>query len=150
MGLSILYWFFGLLFSLAGFSVYLEYAACFPNRSGSEAVYLEQAYPRPQYFFPTAFAVQTVVLSFSTGNAIVMAEYLFALGGYEASNWETKGLAIGCYTAAFLLVAFNTRISYLACNGIGFVKLITLLFISITGFVVLGGSTRVDGTHSDE
>lgn len=50
--------------------MYLEFASYFPNRSGSEVVYLEQAYPRPKYFFPIAFAVQTVILSFSSGNAI--------------------------------------------------------------------------------
>jgi hypothetical protein len=51
-------------------SVYLEYASYFPNRSGSEVVYLEQAFPRPKYFFPIAFAVQSVLLSFSSSNAI--------------------------------------------------------------------------------
>jgi amino acid transporter len=123
--------------------VYLEYAANFPNRSGSEAVYLEQAYPRPRYLFPISFAVQTVALSFSSGNSIVMADYLFAIGDYEASNWQIKGVAIACYTAAFLLVVFNTNFSYWACNGIGMVKLVTLTFICITGLVVLGGNTRV-------
>ena len=48
VGLNMIYWFLGFLMSAAGFSVYLEYAACFPNRSGSEAVSLEQAYPRPR------------------------------------------------------------------------------------------------------
>ncbi len=123
--------------------MYLEYAANFPNRSGSEAVYLEQAYPRPRYLFPISFAVQTVALSFSSGNSIVMADYLFAIGNHTPSNWEIKGVAIACYTAAFLLVVFNTNFSYWACNGIGLVKLVTLVFISITGLVVLGGNTRV-------
>lgn len=50
--------------------VYLEYAAYFPSRSGSEVAYLEQAYPRPKYFFPVIFAVQSVILSFSSSNAI--------------------------------------------------------------------------------
>lgn len=54
----------------AGLAVYLELAAYFPNRSGSETVYLEQAYPRPKHFFPIAFAVQSVILSFSASNAI--------------------------------------------------------------------------------
>ena len=135
--------------SAAGFSVYLEYAACFPNRSGSEAVYLEQAYPRPRYLFPISFAVQTVALSFSSGNSVVMANYLFAIGDYEPSNWEIKGVAIACYTAAFLLVVFNTRFSYWACNGIGLVKLVTLVFISITGLVVLGGNTRVQNPKAN-
>jgi amino acid transporter len=125
------------------FSVYLEFAAYFPNRSGSEAVYLEQAYPKPRYFLPLAFAVQTVVLSFSSGNSVVCANYLFATGDYSATNWETKGLAIGVYTIAFLTVVFSTKWSYRASNAIGLIKLITLIFIAITGLVVLGGHTRV-------
>ncbi|KAK5743835.1 hypothetical protein LTR17_002457 [Elasticomyces elasticus] len=147
VGLSLVYWFIGLLTSLAMFSVYLEFAAYFPNRSGSEAVYLEQAYPRPRYFFPLAFAVQTVVLSFSSGNSVVCANYLFAAGGRVATEWETKGLAIAVYSLAFLCVVFNTRFSYWASNGIGMVKLVTLVFISITGLVVLGGHTRVKDSH---
>ena len=56
--------------AVAGFATYLEFASYFPNRSGSEVVYLEQAYPRPKHFFPIAFAVQSVILSFSSSNAI--------------------------------------------------------------------------------
>jgi hypothetical protein len=70
VGLSMIYWALGFATSIASLSVYLEFASYFPNRSGSEVVYLEQAYPRPRWFFPTAFAVQTVILSFSSSNAI--------------------------------------------------------------------------------
>lgn len=65
-----IYWFIGFLLSLATFAVYLEFASYFPNRSGSEVVYLEQAFPRPKWLFPTAFAFQSVALSFSSGNSI--------------------------------------------------------------------------------
>lgn len=47
------------------------------------------------------------------------------------------------------VVAFNTRISYLLSNGIGIVKVLTLVFISITGLVVLGGHTRVPDPHAN-
>jgi hypothetical protein len=76
VGTSLIFWALGLLTSGASLAVYLEYASYFPNRSGSEVVYLEQAFPRPKYFFPIAFAVQTVILSFSSGNAIGM-QYCF-------------------------------------------------------------------------
>jgi hypothetical protein len=102
VGLSLVYWVLGYVISLSSLAVYLEYASYFPNRSGSEVVYLEQAYPRPKYFFPIAFAVQTVVLSFSSGNAIVLAKYLFATNGHTGSNWEVKGVALAGYTVAFL------------------------------------------------
>jgi hypothetical protein len=72
VGLSLLYWTIGFFMAVAGFAVYLELASYFPNRSGAEVVYLEQAYPRPKYLLPIAFAVQSVFLSFSSSNAIGM------------------------------------------------------------------------------
>ncbi|KAK7190609.1 hypothetical protein DPSP01_007265 [Paraphaeosphaeria sporulosa] len=143
VGVSLIYWFIGFIISISSLAVYLEYASYFPNRSGSEAVYLEQAFPRPRYFFPIAFAVQSVILSFSSGNSIVLAKYLFAMSGHTPTNWELKGVAIAGYTVAVLLLAFHTRFSYMLSNGIGLVKVLTLVFIAITGFVVLGGHTKV-------
>lgn len=72
-----IYWTLGFFTSIASLSVYLEYAAYFPNRSGSEVVYLEQAYPRPKWLLPTTFAFLSVALSFSSSNAI---------GEFNASN----------------------------------------------------------------
>ncbi|KAG7286728.1 hypothetical protein NEMBOFW57_009040 [Staphylotrichum longicolle] len=118
VGLSMIYWALGFLTSIASLSVYLEYAAYFPNRSGSEVVYLEQAYPRPKWLLPTAFAFYAVVLSFSSSNAIV--------------------------------VSFNTRFSFWFSNGIGIIKVLTLIFISITGLVVLGGNvSRIPDPHAN-
>lgn len=127
----------------AGLTVYLEYAAYFPSRSGSEVAYLEQAYPRPRFFFPTIYALETVVLAFSSSNAIVLANYTFAMAGRTGSAWEIKAVAAAAYTLATLFVIFNSRLSYWFSNGIGVIKLATLVFIAITGFVVLGGHTSV-------
>ena len=41
------------------------------------------------------------------------------------------------------MLSFHTRFSYQLSNGIGIVKLLTLIFIAITGLVVLGGHTKV-------
>ena len=65
-----IFWALGLLIAGSQLAVYTELASFFPNRSGAEVVYLEQAYPRPKYLLPTAFAVQSVILSFSSSNAI--------------------------------------------------------------------------------
>ena len=72
-----------------------------------------------------------------------MAQYLFRINGSNPTPWELKGTAIACYTVAFLTVAFNTRVSYGVSNAIGIVKVITLIFVAITGLIVLGGHTRV-------
>lgn len=47
----------------AGLSLYTELSSMFPNRSGAEVVYLEQAYPRPKFLVPVSFAVTSVLLS---------------------------------------------------------------------------------------
>ncbi|QIX01145.1 hypothetical protein AMS68_006662 [Peltaster fructicola] len=146
VGLSLIFWFIGFIMAYAGLVVYLELAAYFPSRSGAEAVYLEQAYPRPRYLMSTAFAIQTVVLSFSASNAIVASTYLFATAGHTPSPWEQKGLAIAVYTLATATVLVSNRAGLYAQNAIGTIKVLTLVFIAITGLVVLGGHTKVAPT----
>lgn len=120
VGLAFIYWTVGYLMAFSTLVVYLEFASYFPSRSGSEVVYFEQAFPRPLYFFPTVFAMQTVILSFSSSNAvgeytrsvkreilnvniiIVLSEYLFKLGDSTGTNWQYKGVAIASYTVAVL------------------------------------------------
>lgn len=120
VGVSLFYWFIGYVVSMAGLAVYLELASYFPSRSGGEVVYLEQAYPRPKYFFPVAFAVQSVILSFSSSNAIgmslraspqqghqanwntVFSTYVFRMADRTPTDWESKGVAIAGYTAAVI------------------------------------------------
>jgi hypothetical protein len=87
---------------LASGAVFLEFTAYFPSRSGSEVAYLEQAYPRPAWFFPTTFAVQSVILLFGSANATVMANYLWAISGHAGSDWQIKGTALACYSLATL------------------------------------------------
>ncbi|KAH6886500.1 high affinity methionine permease [Thelonectria olida] len=144
VGLSFIYWTLGYLLCLASGSVYLEFTAYFPSRSGSEVVFLEQAYPRPIWFFPTTFAVQSVILSFGSSNAIVLAKYLFAISGSAGTDWQVKGVALTGYTIATLCLVFNTKYAYYFSNAVGLVKVATILFVIITGFVVLGGHTSVE------
>ncbi|KAI3329411.1 high-affinity methionine permease [Xylariaceae sp. AK1471] len=139
IGLALIYWVIGIFLAIAGFAVYLELASYFPNRSGSEVVYLEQAYPRPRHFFPIAFAFYSVVLSFSSSNAIVLSNYLWALAHKTPTDWQVKGVAIAAYTLAVICVIAHNKYSLWATNVIGGIKILTLVFISITGFVVLGG-----------
>ncbi|KAL4783121.1 amino acid permease-domain-containing protein [Aspergillus varians] len=139
VGVSLIWWTLGYVLCLTSGAVYLEYTAYFPSRSGSEVVFLEQAYPNPKWLFPTTFAVQSVILSFG-----IMAKYLIAISGHTGTNWQIKGTALACYSLATLTLVFNTKYAYWFSNGVGIVKICTLLFVIITGFVVLGGNTRVE------
>ncbi|CAI7625077.1 unnamed protein product [Penicillium bialowiezense] len=120
VGLTMVYWFIGYLLSESTLALYLEFTSYFPSRSGAEVVYLEQAFPYPKYFFPTIFAAKHVVFSFGSSNAVVLAEYIFGIGGLSYTNWQLKGVAVAAYTVAFIGS------------------------ISIAGLVVLGGHTKVE------
>lgn len=98
VGLSLLFWALGFLIAGSQLSVYLELASYFPNRSGGQVVYLEQGYPRPRYLVPIAFAVQYMLLSFASSNAVVVAEFLYATAGHDSTAWEQKGLAVAVMT----------------------------------------------------
>ncbi|KPM42493.1 hypothetical protein AK830_g4073 [Neonectria ditissima] len=139
IGLALIYWVIGFIFAVAGLGVYLEFTSYYPSRSGSEVVWLEQSYPRPKHFFPVAYAVQSVLLSFSSSNAIVLSRYLWRIVGRTPTDWEMKGVAIAAYTFAVICVIAHNKYSLWASNVIGGLKLILLVFISISGLVILGG-----------
>ncbi|THY32851.1 amino acid transporter [Aureobasidium pullulans] len=80
---------------------------------------------------------------------IMMAQYLFKIGDHTPSAWEQKGVAIACYTLVTLLLIFHTKTSYRISNVIGIIKVLTLVFIAITGLVVLGGHTRVQDPYAN-
>ncbi|KAF7557040.1 hypothetical protein G7046_g6128 [Stylonectria norvegica] len=142
IGLSLIYWFIGFLMAAAGFSIYLELASYFPNRSGGDVVYLEQQYPKPRYFFPIAFAVQDILLSFGSSNAVVLSQYLWSMSDTTPSQWQMRGVAIGAYTLAMICIIVHNKYSLWLSNAIGVVKVLVLVFISISGLVVLGGNVK--------
>ena len=80
-------WVLGFALSFCGLFVWLEFGTMFP-RSGGEKVYLEAVYRRPKHLATVIFAVNAVMLNFSSGNCIVsvylaLLRYLsciFALG----------------------------------------------------------------------
>ncbi|CAA7267087.1 unnamed protein product [Cyclocybe aegerita] len=149
VGLSLIFWVIGYAFAGASLAVFLEYASYFPHRSGAEVAYLEKAYPRPRFLMPTVFATQSVLLSFSSSNAIVLARYVLVAGGLEATAWRVRGLAVGVFTGIVIICIISTKWSLRLSNAIGVVKVTVLIFIAVTGFVVLGGHTRVEDPHAN-
>ncbi|OKP02400.1 High-affinity methionine permease [Penicillium subrubescens] len=121
VGLTMVYWFIGYLIAQCSQTLYLEYTAYFPSRSGSEVVYLEQAYLKPKYLFPTVFAMKHVIFSFASSNAIVFAQIsiagLVVLGGHTRvadpmANWRdpwrgTEGASAYGATNAVIKLIFS-------------------------------------------
>ncbi|OAG06518.1 amino acid transporter [Paraphaeosphaeria sporulosa] len=143
VGMSMMYWFFGAIIAAAALAVFFEYASLFPHRSGGQVVYLEQAFPKPAFLFATMYAFITVIFSFSSSNAVVLARYIYRAAGYQAGEWANKGLALASYTLLAFFCLISNKWSLRLMNLISAVKLIILVFIAITGFVVLGGGTHI-------
>jgi amino acid transporter len=101
---------------------------------------------------------------------IVLTRYLFRIrSDTPPTDWQLKGAAVGVYTVAVLrktdpslrrrrcwpiaeltiVVVAHTKSSYWLSNGIGAIKLMTLVFISVTGLVVLGGHTSLPDPHAN-
>ena len=147
IGASYLFWTVGFIITLFQIAVYIEYVTYFPKRSGAEVVYLEQAYPKPRFMMPVIYAATTVVLSFSTSSASAFASYIYSAAGHTPTAWQQRGLALAPLVICFGIVSINNKVAVRLNNFLGFVKVVFILFIAITGLVVLGGHTKVGNTH---
>lgn len=131
-------WVLGLLLSIAGLCVWLEFACMIP-RSGGEKVYLEAAYRKPKMLVTIVFAVQAVALGFTASGCIVFASNIVLAAGKTASEWEQRGIAIGVITFVTIVHTFFPKVGVHGMNFFTVLKVLLLLFIVVTGWVVLGG-----------
>ncbi|KAL7934744.1 amino acid permease domain-containing protein [Trichoderma chlorosporum] len=148
LGASMLLWLLGLLLSVAGLCVWLEFACMIP-RSGGEKVYLEAAYRRPKMLITTVFAVQAIALGFTASGCIVFASNILVAANKTVTEWAERGIAIGVIVSVTLIHTFVPKLGVHGMNAFTVLKIILLLFIVITGWVVLGGGvSRVPDPHA--
>ncbi|KAF5342619.1 hypothetical protein D9611_001581 [Ephemerocybe angulata] len=143
IGLLLTYWVITPLFAFGGLMLYSELASMFPNRSGAEVVYLEQAYPRPRFFVSTSFAVIAILTSFSASNAIVFAQYFLTALQIPITDVSQTVTALAVVFITVGSVGVSTKGSLRAVNILTFFKVVSLCFIVVSGFAVLAGLTRV-------
>ncbi|KAF8469286.1 amino acid transporter [Russula ochroleuca] len=163
VGASLMLWVLGFALSFCGLFVWLEFGTMFP-RSGGEKVYLEAAYRRPKHLVTVVFAVNAVILNFSSGSCIVFAEkyvfdaHLYLLlviipisilisAGHSADLWVVRGIAIGAICFVILLHGFTPRLGVYVINVLTLFKTVVLLLIVVTGWIVLSGKTQVKDPH---
>ncbi|KAI9833347.1 MAG: hypothetical protein M1819_003742 [Sarea resinae] len=138
VGAALLLWVLGFAISLAGLCVWLEFGCLFP-RSGGEKVYLEAVYRRPKLLATVIFSVQAVLLGFTASGCIVFASNILLAAHHTASEWEKRGIAIAVIVAVTLVHTFLPRIGVRIMNILGMIKVVILVFIIVTGWVVLSG-----------
>lgn len=146
IGSTYVLWVSGFLIVLAEVSVYIEYISYYKRRSGGDAAFLERAYPEPQFLVATIYAAVTVCLSFLNSSSIAFGTYILLAAGSD-SAWAARGVGLASLTFSCMLAAINSRWSLRLTNFLGVVKIVFILFIAISGLVVLGGGTRVQNPH---
>ncbi|VEU23047.1 DEKNAAC104300 [Brettanomyces naardenensis] len=143
IGASYVLWIVGFIIVLFQTFMYVEYTSYFRHRSGAEVVYLEQSFPNPKFLVPVVYAATNVLLSFDTSAAQAFSTYIYDAAGYDASNWEIRGLGIAALVLGALITAFNSNFAVKMNNVIGFIKVIFVLFLALSSLAVLAGSTKV-------
>ena len=70
---------------------------------------------------------------------IVFASNIVISSGKMATEWQERGIAIGVITFVTLIHTFVPKMGVHLMNALGTFKVIILLFVVVTGWVVLSG-----------
>lgn len=182
VGISLLLWTLGAVVAFSGLLVWLELALTIPQvevgpghkvsvpRSGGEKNYVsssnstrirtspnyaqfEYIYSRPRFLATCIFAVDFIVFSNASGNAVAFAIYLMRAAGLPDNASAIRGVAIAAITAACLLHASWRKGGILLNNAITIIKVAILLLIIVLGFAARAGASfghgRVQTTNFD-
>jgi amino acid transporter len=142
VGASFMLWVLGFLLSFCGLFIWLELGTMFP-RSGGEKVYLEAVYRKPKYLATIVFAANAILLGFTASGCIVFASNILVAADQAVGRWNERGIALGVMLFVTLLHGFTPKTGVLVMNLLSIFKIVILVFVVITGWVVLSGKTRV-------
>ncbi|TFY78697.1 hypothetical protein EWM64_g5317 [Hericium alpestre] len=141
VGLALTFWLIAPILAYVALLAYTELASMFPQRSGAEVVFLEQAYPRPRFLVPVAFAVTSVLLSAT--NSIVFAQYVLHIFDVPLTEFRQTMLALSAVAFCVGVVGISTKWSLRAVNFLTSFKVLSLIFVALTGIAVMTGMTRI-------
>ncbi|KAG2105845.1 amino acid transporter [Suillus discolor] len=142
VGACFLLWVLGFLLSFCGLFIWLEFGTMFP-RSGGEKVYLEAVYKKPKYLATAVFAVNSILLGFTASSCIVFASHILVAADQSVDRWNERIIALGVIFFVVLLHGLAPKTGVLIMNLLSIFKIAILIFVVITGWVVLSGKTSV-------
>lgn len=150
VGTSLIMWVVGSIIAFSGLLTYMELGSAIP-RNGGEKNYLEYIYTKPKFFVTATYASYVFFLGWAAGNSIVTGEFLLNAAGKEITQWNSRAIGIGVITFAFLLNGIHVKSGLYLANALGVFKVVIVLFISVTGWVALGGGIKTNNfqpTHN--
>ncbi|TPX44441.1 hypothetical protein SeLEV6574_g04514 [Synchytrium endobioticum] len=147
-GMALVIWLIGGLAAFAGTFSYIELGCMLPQ-SGGEQAYLDAQYQKPRALVAFLFC-WCMILAIRPGSEAVdsniFGQYILypIYGSTEAiPRWPKTGLAVACVTSLTILNICSAKWAIRVHDWLTFVKLGTVIAISVTGLVVATGVTHV-------
>ncbi|KIJ63366.1 hypothetical protein HYDPIDRAFT_29618 [Hydnomerulius pinastri MD-312] len=146
VGASLMLWVLGFVLSFCGLFIWLEFGTMYP-RSGGEKVYLEAVYQKPRFLATVVFAANAILLGFTASGCIVFASNILVSAGKVADRWTERGIALAVIFFVTILHGLTPRTGVIVMNVLSIFKIVILVFVVITGWVVLSGKTQIADPH---
>lgn len=142
-----LIWVFGAVISYCGGFSYTEWGLMIPE-SGGDTPYLEYTYKRPKQMMSFLYCWCRVLLAhtgYTAALCIIVGNYFFVvfpldpngLGRY--AGWLGKVIALMALVSIWAICAFSTEIATKATSVITMTKILTVVFVVISGIVFAAG-----------
>lgn len=141
IGLSLIMWAAGAIIALAGLYVYMEFGTAIP-RNGGEKNYLEYIFKKPKFFVTSMYAAYVFFLGWAAGNSVNTAVMFLTAANAEITTWNQRGVGVAVIAFCFLVNSINVKLGLYIQNLLGIFKIGIVLFISVTGWVALGGGLK--------
>ncbi|KAL8886991.1 MAG: hypothetical protein Q9192_006394 [Flavoplaca navasiana] len=166
VGISLLLWTIGAIFSFCGLLVWLELGLSIPKfqpeeegaasidgdsllknvpRNGGEKNYLEYIYKDPRFRTTCMYGVIFIVLGNLTGNAIAMGQYIMRAAGAPDSPEAVRGIAVAALTIACFIHGSWRHGGIVLNNVLAIIKVATLMSIIVIGFAAARGANLGNG-----
>lgn len=145
VGLALIMWAVGATIAISGLYVYMEFGTAIP-KNGGEKNYLEAIFRKPKFFITCMYAAYIFFLGWAAGNSINTAIMFLTAADTEVTKWNQRGIGVAV-VFCILINSLNVKIGLYLQNILGIFKIGIVLFISITGWVALGGGLK-DGYQS--
>lgn len=141
IGLALILWAVGAIIAIAGLYVYMEFGTAIP-KNGGEKNYLEAIVRKPKFFITCMYASYVFFLGWAAGNSINTAVMFLTAADTEVTKWNQRGIAVAVIFFCFAVNAINVKLGLYIQNLLGLFKIGIVLFISVTGWVALGGGLK--------
>lgn len=143
VGTSLILWVAGAIIAFTGLLTYMELGSAIP-RNGGEKNYLEYIYTKPKFLATAMYGSYVFFLGWAAGNSIVTGEFLLNAAGKEITQWNSRAIGLGVITFAFLINSIHVKSGLILLNILGMIKIVVILFISVTGWVALAGGIKIN------